>query len=71
MGKEQEMNNVVGLETDKDKNLAMLEKLKRESDTIIELYQEVAKIKFGAFKAYVDAGFSREEALILTRGDSI
>ena len=65
------MSNIVGIETDKDKNIAMLEKLKRDSDTLIELYQEVAKIKYAAYKAYMDAGFSKEEALLMVRGDSV
>ena len=65
------MSNIVGIETDKDKNIAMLEKLKRDSDTLIELYQEVAKIKYAAYRAYMDAGFSKEEAMLMVRGESV
>jgi hypothetical protein len=65
------MSNVVGIETDKDKNIAMLEKLKRDSDTLIELYQEVAKIKYAAYRAYMNAGFSKEEAMLMVRGESV
>ena len=60
-------SNIVGISTDKDKNIAMLEKLKRESDTIVEMYREIAKIKFGAYKAYLEAGFTREEALMMVK----
>jgi len=49
-------SNIVGISTDKDKNIAMLEKLKRESDTIVEMYQQIAKIKFGAYKAILKLG---------------
>jgi hypothetical protein len=64
-------DNIVGLETDQNKNLAMLEKLKRESDTLIEMYQQIAKIKYGAYKAFQDAGFTKEEALLMVKGDLI
>ena len=60
-------SNIVGISADKDKNIAMLEKLKRESDTIVEMYQQIAKIKFGAYKAYLEAGFTREEALMMVK----
>jgi len=64
-------DNIVGLKTDQDNNVAMLEKLRRESDIIIEMYQQIAKIKFGAYKAYMDAGFTREEALLMAKDGSV
>lgn len=63
------MTKIVGIESEHDKNLAAVEKLKREADTIIELYQQIAKIKYGAYKAFIDAGFTKEEALVMVNAN--
>jgi hypothetical protein len=58
-------DNIVGINTDRNDNIAALEQLKRESQTIQELHIEMAKIKYGLYKGYVDAGFTPEQALTL------
>jgi hypothetical protein len=57
--------NIVEMSQEKDKSLAALEQLKRDSETMKELYREMAKIKYATYKAYVDEGFTPEQALTL------
>jgi hypothetical protein len=58
-------DKIVGLNTEKDDNRAQLERIRREKPLLIELQKEVAEIKYATFKAYVDAGFTEEQALDL------
>jgi hypothetical protein len=58
-------DNIVGLSTEKDDNIAQLERIRREKPMLIALQREVAEIKYASFRAYVDAGFSVEQALKL------
>jgi hypothetical protein len=58
-------DNIVGLNTEKDANVAQLERIRREKPLIIELQKELAEIKYATYKSYVDAGFTEEQALVL------
>ena len=57
--------NIVEMSTDKDNTLAALEKLKRDSELMKEVYIEMAKMKYALYKGYLDAGFTPEQALTL------
>jgi hypothetical protein len=53
---------------EKDKLIAQMENLKRNMPTLIEMQGHLAKIKYASFVAYVDAGFTADQALQLTKG---
>ncbi len=52
---------------EQDKNVAMLENLKRNLETIIETNQLIAKIRRASYLAYIEQGFTPEQALQLCR----
>jgi len=58
-------DKIVGLSTEKDSNIAQLERIRREKPMIIELQRELAEIKYATYRSYVDAGFTEEQALLL------
>jgi hypothetical protein len=61
-------DNVTAIPTvEQDKNIAQLETLKRNLDTIIETNKVIAKIRRESFLAYIAQGFTTEQALQLCK----
>jgi hypothetical protein len=59
------MTNVVDLQTNPEKMKAQIDKLEREMDDLIKMQKLVAKLRYEQYSAFIDAGFSREEALLM------
>jgi len=59
-------NNITAIPgVEQDKNIAMLENLKRNMEAIIETNKLIAKIRRASYEAYVSAGFTPDQALQL------
>jgi uncharacterized protein (UPF0128 family) len=56
-------DNIYTIVSETEKTKANLEKLRREMPEIIESQKLIAKIRYETFKAYMDAGFTEEQAM--------
>lgn len=65
------MSNVKGLPPAQDAMLGALEAMRRQLPQFIEHAVLMAKVKRAAYLAYVDAGFTAEQALELTKAKGL
>ncbi len=61
-------NKVVGLPSGKDEMKAAIAQLKRNLPELVEHAKLIAEVKRAAYLAYVEQGFTEEQALELTKG---
>lgn len=61
-------SNIKVMEGKPDKNRAMIEQFKRDMENNLELIALAAKMKRATYQAYIDEGFTPEQALELIRG---
>ena len=59
------MTNVVDIQTNPEKMKAQIDKLEREMGDLIKMQKLVAKLRYEQYSAFIDEGFSREEALLM------
>lgn len=61
-------DKIVGLDTAPDELKGSIEKLRRILPDLIEHTKLVAKVKRAAYAAYIEEGFTPQEALELCKG---